>query len=264
MKPFRVMISLSVMVVLLAGCGGNKQASGGGKVVVYAAASLTEAFNDMKKPFTNETGDQVAISFAGTQKLRTQIEQGAPADVFAAANIKHMKAVKKENLVRKYQVFAANTLALIVPKNNPAGIHGLGDLATKKPKIVLGVKNVPVGIYARKTLQKAEKAYGSDFKKKVLAHVVSFETNTKQVANKVALGEADAGIVYVTDVTPDIASKVKEIPIPDRYNVRATYTIAVVKNGKSPDAAKKWIHFVLSKQGQKVLAKHHLIPIKKQ
>lgn len=263
MKPLKGLTLLIAMAVLLAGCGVKKQASGG-KVVVYAAASLTEAFNDMKKPFEKETGATAKISFAGTQKLRTQIEQGAPADVFASANIKHMKAVNKEGFVPKYQVFAANTLALIVPKGNPAGIHSLQDLATKKSRIVLGVKNVPVGIYARQALNKANKAYGPDFKKKVLSHVVSFETNTKQVANKVALGEADAGIVYVTDITPDIAKKVKQIHFPKQDNVRATYTIGVAKNGKNPKLAKKWVDFVMSKQGRKILAKHRLIPANKQ
>jgi molybdate transport system substrate-binding protein len=270
-KVAKLLLPLLGLVVFAAGCGNgnaNSESKNGHgsdkKLTVFAAASLTESFNDMVKIFEKQTGADVSFSFAGTQSLRTQIEQGAPADVFVSANTDHMKAVQKEGLVKSYQPFVDNKMALIVPKHNPGDIHRFKDLATKDYKLILGVKNVPVGSYARKMLANAEKTYGPDFKKKVMSHAVSFETDTKQVANKVAMGEADAGIVYVTDITPDIAKKVEQVKIPDRLNLTTTDTIAVVKNAPHLKLAKRWVEFVLSDSGQKMLAKHHLVPVKKQ
>lgn len=228
-------------------------------LTVFAAAHLTEAFKDMKKAFEDQTGADVTLNFAGTQTLRTQIEQGAPADVFAAANIKHMKAVKKQGLVNNYQKFAYNTLALIVPKENPADIEAFQDIANKKNRLVIGVSDVPVGTYARKMLENANKMYGSDFKKNTLGHVVSKETNVKKVTEKVVLAEADAGITYATDLTPSVEKKVKEMAIPQKLNVTAKDTIAVVSDRPQQELARKWVDFVLSDKGQQILADHHLI-----
>ena len=271
-KVAKLLLLLLGLTVFVAGCGNGSAHSeskksghaSDKKLTVFAAASLTESFNDMAKTFKKQTGANVSFSFAGTQSLRTQIEQGAPADVFVSANTDHMKAVQKEGLVKSYQPFVDNKMALIVPKNNPGNIHRFKDLATKDYKLILGVKNVPVGNYARKMLANAGKTYGSDFKQKVMSHAVSFETDTKQVANKVAMGEADAGIVYVTDVTPDIANKVRQVKIPDHLNLTTTDTIAVVKNAPHRQLAQKWVKFVLSDKGQQILAKHHMIPVKKQ
>lgn len=263
MRLAKLMVLLLSIAVAGAGCSSGQASENGSeeKLTVFAAAHLTEAFKDAKKAFEDKTGIDVTISFAGTQIIRTQIEHGAPADVFASANLSHMKALEKKGLVQKHKKFAYNTMALIVPKSNPAGIHSLKDLAKNGLRLVVGVDTVPVGIYTREILEKANKEYGSGYKKKVMANVVSLETNVKKVAGKVTLGEADAGIVYVTDLTKEVRKKVKVIDFPKDLNVVATDTIAVVKDAEHPETAKKWIQFVMSEEGQNILAEHNLIKL---
>lgn len=274
MKLIKYITLLLGVMILVAGCssgnakngghnngGGGKGSFAGEKLTVFAAAHFTEAFNNIKKAFEKKTGADVTISFAGTQTLRTQIEQGAPADVFASANVSHMKAVEKEGFVDHYQVCDYNSLIVIVPKSNPAGLENFKDLATKNDKLVIGVKNVPIGIYTRKVLEKASKKWGPSFKKNVMNDVVSLEPNVKDIASKITLGAGDAGFVYPTALTPSVAKKVKTIKIPADLNISATDTIAVLKNSKHKKLAKKWVQFVMSKQGQQILAKYHLIPV---
>ncbi|HEX6923278.1 MAG TPA: molybdate ABC transporter substrate-binding protein [Bacillales bacterium] len=276
MKSMRYVAVLLVLVIFAAGCGSGNAESGesdqsgngngknqfaGEELAVYAAAHLTETFSEMEKVFEKKTGADVTINFAGTQTLRTQIEQGAPADVFASANLGHMKAVKKEGFVDQYKKMGYNTLTVIIPKKNPAGLKNFKDLAQKDYKLVIGVDNVPIGIYTRQVLNNASKKYGPDFKKKVMDNVVSLGPSVKKVAGKIALGAADAGFIYVSGLTPSVEKKVKTIQIPDDINVIATDTIAIVKTGDHPKLAKKWIEFVLSEEGQQILADHHLIPL---
>ncbi|HET7627378.1 MAG TPA: molybdate ABC transporter substrate-binding protein [Bacillales bacterium] len=259
MKRFTIFMFTMLLVFTMTACS-NGQAAGDEKkkqLTLFAAASLTEAFNEMADAFEKQTGADVSISFAGTQVLRTQIEQGAQPDVFASANIKHMQAVKKEGFVSNYETFAYNSLVLIVPKNNPAHITRLKDLASKNLKLVIGVKKVPIGIYTRKMLTNAAQSFGASFKSEVLNHVVSMETNVKQVVKKVTLGEADAGIVYDSDVTNAVDDKVKTIKIPDDFDVKASYTIAVLNKAGHPDLARKWLDFVTSDKGQAILKAHH-------
>lgn len=272
MKVFKGFILLLSFAVILAGCGNasSNQSSSGGKgnqpfagqkLTVFAAAHFTEAFNAMKKAFEKKTGAKVTISYAGTQTLRTQVEQGAYADVFASANLGHMKALKKEGFVKHYKISDYNSLIVIVPKSNPAGLKNFKDLASKHYKLIIGVKNVPIGIYTRKVLDNANKKYGPSFKKKVMANVVSLEPNVKEVASKITLGAGDAAFVYPTALTPSVSKKVKTIKIPKGLNVTATDTIAVLKESKHKKLAKKWVQFVLSSQGQKILKQYHLIPL---
>lgn len=270
MKIVKLFVLLLGFFVFVAGCGNpsansntnsTKKHSSDKELTVFAAASLTESFREMAKTFEKQTGADVSFSFAGTQNLRTQIEQGAPADIFVSANTDHMKAVKKEGMVKGFQPFVKNKLALIVPKDNPGGIDRFKDLETKDYKLILGVKDVPVGNYAREMLTNAKKTYGPGFKKKVLSHAVSYESDTKQVANKVAMGEADAGIIYITDVTPDIEKKVKEVKIPEKLNLTTTDTIAVVKDAPQHELAKKWVQFVQSDKGQQILENHGMVPV---
>ncbi|HEU5141206.1 MAG TPA: molybdate ABC transporter substrate-binding protein [Bacillales bacterium] len=273
MNSLRLVAGLLVLTIFAAGCGSGSAETGektdgngksefaGEELAVYAAAHLTETFSEMEKVFEKKTGADVTINFAGTQTLRTQIEQGAPADVFASANLGHMKAVKKEGFVEQYKTFGYNTLTVIIPKSNPAGLKDFKDLGKKDYKLVIGVDNVPIGIYTRQVLDHAAKKYGSDFKKNIMDNVVSFGPNVKKVAGKVALGAADAGFIYVSGLTPSVEKKVKTIQIPNDLNVTATDTIAVVKTGDHPELAKKWIAFVMSEEGQQILADHHLIPL---
>jgi molybdate transport system substrate-binding protein len=237
------------------------------ELVVFAAASLTDAFGDIGKLFeTNHPGASVIFNFAGSQQLAQQINEGAPADVFASANNKQMDVVigAGEIVTETLQTFVKNRLVAIFPQGNPANLKELKDLAKPGLKLVLAAKEVPVGQYALDFLDKAmaDPAFGSAYKEGVLANVVSYEENVKSVLSKVALGEADAGIVYTSDISGKDAGKVGRIDIPDALNVIATYPIAPLKTSKNPEFAQDFINLILSQEGQKILAKYNFIPVK--
>ncbi|GAF24962.1 ABC-type molybdate transport system, periplasmic component [Moorella thermoacetica Y72] len=234
----------------------------GGQLVVFAAASLTDAFGEIGLAFEkSHPGVTVKFNFGGSQQLRTQIEQGMSADVFASADQKYMQELVAKGLVEPPRDFTANTLTVIVPKNNPAGIKSAADLANKG-KLVLAAPDVPIGKYSRQALEKLATLYGSDYPKQVEKRVVSQETTVRQVVAKVALGEADAGIVYVTDINSSYRDKLDTIPFPQKANVRATYPIAVVKDSKQAGLARELVNLILSPDGQKILAKYGFLPVK--
>ncbi|MGA7670062.1 MAG: molybdate ABC transporter substrate-binding protein [Nitrolancea sp.] len=234
-----------------------------GDVTVFAAASLTEAFNEMKSNIESaNSGTKIIMNFAGSSALRTQITQGAQADVFASADQKNMDpVVQAGDIDGATSTFAENRLVVLLPANNPGNIKTLKDLANSGLKIVLAQEQVPVGNYARQVLDKlsADPAYGSDFKDKVLANLASNELNVKDVVAKVQLGEADAGIVYKTDAPSADQSKVTTIDIPDQYNIVAQYPVGVVKGGSNADGARAFIQYLLSPAGQAVLNKYGFI-----
>jgi len=235
------------------------------KLTVFAAASLTDAFNEIGEKFKQQNpGVTAEFNFAGSQQLRAQLEQGAVADVFASANTKEMNGAIQSDLVVSgtQKTFVRNRLAVIVPKDNPAGIKELKDLAKPGLKIVLAAPSVPVGGYALTALDKMNADFGATFSQTVLSNVVSQEDNVKQVVAKIQLGEADAGIVYSSDVTPDAATKVTKINIPDKYNVLATYPIAVLKAAPQADLAAKLVDYVISADGQAILQKWGFISAK--
>lgn len=235
------------------------------KITVFAAASLTDAFNEIGDKFKQQNpGVTFDFNYAGSQQLRTQLEQGATADVFASANTKEMNTAIQSGVVVSgtQKTFARNRLAVIVPKDNPGAVNELKDLARPGLKIVLAVPSVPVGGYTLTSLDKMNADFGATFSQTVLSNVVSQEDNVKQVVAKIQLGEADAGMVYSSDVTPDAAEKVTKIEIPDQYNVLATYPIAVLKAAPQADLAAKFIDYVLSADGQATLAKWGFIPAK--
>lgn len=240
----------------------GRNGQGAGEVTVFAAAQLTESFTEMKEAFARKyPGVQVTLNFAGSQILRTQIEHGAPVDVFASANLDHMEALVRAGLVEAHQPFSWNRLALIVPRNNPAGITSLQDLGTKRYRLVVGVPEVPIGQYTRQMLEKASQAYGADFKDRVLANAASMETDTKKVAARVSLGEADAAVAYITDITPKMASTVQQIPFPDQFNLLSTNTIAVLKKAPHSEWGKRWVEFVFSDEGQQILGKYRFVTV---
>lgn len=233
----------------------------GGKLTVFAAASLTDAFNDMKKDLEGaHPGLQITYNFAGSPTLVTQLTQGAQADVFASANEAQMDAAVKQGVIEgKPITFTHNRLAIVVPKGDPAGIKTPADLAKSGLKLVLAAPAVPVGHYARVAICKMGQdagTYGSGFVAKVNRNVASAgEQDVKAVLAKVELGQADAGIVYTTDVTPDAAKDVTLIPIPADVNVVAIYPIAPVKGGNAALAA-AFISYVVGPQGQATLGKY--------
>ena len=224
------------------------------ELVVFAASSLREAFSELGRRFEqSHKGVKVVFNLAGTQELRTQIENGAPADVFASADQKHLQALVGDGSAHAAAVFARNEPVLVVPKGNPARIRGLADLPQAR-RIVLGLPEVPIGAYALRILDAASRRYGSDFRAKVEARVVSRELNVRQVLAKVALGEADAAVVYRTDAAAAKQS-VDAIAIPADLNVVAEYPIAVLTRSRQPALAREFVASVLSAAGREVLAR---------
>jgi len=227
-------------------------------LTIFAAASLTGAFQEIGKNYeTANPGVKVSFNFAGSQILRTQLEQGALADVFASADHMNMDLIISENLVaaNNYQDFVSNQLIVILPPGNPAKVQALGDLAKPNLKLVLADASVPAGNYARQVLLNMSKdpMYGADFSVKVLKNVVSNETDVKQVVAKVELGEADAGIVYTSDAIAD--PNLATISIPDKFNVIASYPIAILSSALEPNLAAAFVVYVLSPAGRTILIK---------
>lgn len=225
-------------------------------LTVFAASSLTDAFTEIGKNFeAANPGVTVSLNFAGSQALRTQLEEGAPADVFASANKTQMDAVIAASRVTEgtQQIFLTNKLVVILPADNPAGLEKLEDLAKPGIKLVLAAEEVPVGNFARQALELMNGSFGADFKDNVLANVVSNEDNVKQVVAKVQLGEADAGIVYISDTVA--APDLKTLEIPAELNVIAKYPIAPLVDSANADLAQAFIDYVLSEDGQVVLQK---------
>lgn len=234
-------------------------------LTVMAAASLTESFTELGKTFEAQNpGVTVVFNFAGSQQLAQQLDQGAESDVFASASKKYMDAAitSKRVIQNDAKTFVTNRLVIIFPKDNPAGLAGLIDLAKPGLKLDLVDKSAPVGQYSLDFLDKAAKDaanYGAGFKDAALANVVSYETDVKAVVAKVALGEADAGIVYVTDYNAQ-ADKLGKLDIPDALSSIATYPIAAISDSKNPDLAQAFVDLVLSPAGQEVMARYGFIP----
>jgi molybdate transport system substrate-binding protein len=242
----------AVAGLVLAACGADPGRDSGpgspAEIKVFAAASLTAAFDELGQRYGSANGGaKVTFNFAGSQALATQIRQGAPADVFASADLSNMDKV--EDLVGTPHSFASNLLQIVVEKGNPKAIKTLGDLARSDLKVVLAAEEVPAGRYAKQLLDRAG----------VRVQPVSQEDNVKAVVTKVALGEADAGIVYVTDVTAG-GDTVEGVDIPKDQNLTATYPIATVKASTAQDEAQAFMDLVLSDQGQQVLRKHGFLP----
>lgn len=232
------------------------------ELTIFAAAQLTDVFKELEQIFEQKNGAEVTINFAGSQVARTQIEQGAPADIFASADLSHMKALQEKNLVGEERLFSHNTLIVILPTTNPARLQSLEDLAEKQYRLIVGGENVPIGRYTRQFLEQANGKLGVDFKEKVLSNVVSLETNTRQVAGKITLGEGDAGVVYVTDISPSIENKLRTIEIPSDINVISENVLAITSNAREPELAQQWIDFVLSAEGQEIMAKYKFGKVK--
>jgi molybdate transport system substrate-binding protein len=263
MKMKRLPYFLLILTLLLTGCASPAPtvASEPRTLTVFAAASLTDAFNEIGKNFeAANQGVTVTFNFAGSQALRTQIEEGAPADIFASANKTEMDALITSAHVQQgtSQIFLNNKLVVILPADNAAGLTKLEDLANAGIKLVLAAEEVPIGKYARQALEQMNGQFGSDFKDKVLANVVSNEDNVKQVVTKVQLGEADAGIVYTSDAVA--APDLKTIDIPNELNVIAEYPMAPVGNSTNADLTTAFINYVLSPDGQSVLQKWGFAP----
>jgi molybdate transport system substrate-binding protein len=222
------------------------------ELVIFAAASLREAFTALGAEFKlQHPGVELTFNFAGTQELRTQIEQGAAVDVFASADQKNMDTLVAARLVAAAQPFARNEPVVVVARDSAAAIRGLADLPLAD-RIVVGAPEVPIGRYTLQILDRAAATLGADFRTRVEAKVVSRELNVRQVLSKVSLGEAQAGIVYRTDAQAAL-DKVSVVTIPSEVNVIAEYPLALTSSAVHPELARAWVDFVLSSGGQRLL-----------
>jgi len=233
-----------VLAVAAALAGAESARPQQGQLTIYAAASLTEAFRALDP--------SRQYNFAGSNALETQIRQGAPADIFASATPASTQNLFRAGLVEKPVTFTANRLALIVPKSNPAGIRSVYDLRTKPVKLVIASQGVPVGGYTRTVLRKMGLL-------SVLGKVVSEESDVKAVTGKVALGQADAGFVYVTDARP-VSDQVTVVRIPAWAQPQVRYEIAVVARSTNKTAARQWIRTLLATRGQTALRNAGFLP----
>jgi molybdate transport system substrate-binding protein len=258
-------IPLLAGLVVCAGIGEARMRAVSSELTVFAAASLSGAFQEIGGRFEQaRPGTRVRFNFAGSQQLATQLEQGAIADVFASADQRWMDyAAEKDLLVGEARLFANNRLVVIVPSTNPARIDRLQDLAKRGVKLVVAAEAVPVGAYTRQSLAKLaqDPDFARDFDRRVLANVVSQEENVKAVVTKVQLGEADAGVVYASDAVGSVSRHLRVLPIPDARNVIAGYPIAALKGARAPSAAEQFIRLVLAPEGQSVFKKFGLIPV---
>jgi molybdate transport system substrate-binding protein len=247
----RVCILAAALFAAAAACGENRSLgrSGAQAVNVFAASSLTAVFEELGDTFEQENPNvDVRFNFLSSSDLAAQIEQGSPADVFASADEPNMERVIEAGLTSSApEVFAHNELVIIVPPDNPADIDGLEDLTADDLVISLCNEACPAGRYAIRIFDNAGVEVVAD----------SLESEVKAVVTRVSLGEADAGIAYVTDVEA-AEGDVEGVPIPGNYNVQATYPIAALKD--APQAAQAFVDLVLSRRGQGVLLEHGFLP----
>lgn len=223
-------------------------------LTVFAASSLTDAFGELGDEFERQNpGVTVRFNFAGSSVLLAQLQQGAPADVFASADEAKMKAAEEAGIVSGPRVFARNSPVIVVPADNPAGIEKVRDLAEPGLDLVLAQEGVPIAEYAEEILRRADARYGENFDDRVMKNVVSREADVRAAANRVALGEADATFVYASDVTPEMRDRVEVIRIPGEFSVVASYPIAVVDDAPNEELAREWLKLVLSGEGQRVM-----------
>jgi molybdate transport system substrate-binding protein len=250
------LVLLPVVALSLEGCGGRTVGASDhatSPITVLAASSLSKVFPRIAARFSAANPSRsVKFSFAGTDSLVTQIEQGAPADVFAGASKTYGDQLSAEGLVQTPQPFATNALVAIVPPSNPARISTLQDLSKPGVKLVIGAETVPIGSYTRTVLKDLNASLGSAFSEKVLANVVSNEDNVEGVLSKVRLGEADAGFVYVTDAKA-AGTDVRTIALPEAAQAVAVYPIALVTKSPNSALAGAFVRFVLSPDGQLLL-----------
>jgi molybdate transport system substrate-binding protein len=225
----------------------------GSELTVFAASSLTGVLNSIAPAYAAETGLTPVYSFDASSALRTQIEQGAPADVFASADTTNVQTLIGEGLAENPVVFTCNQLTIIVPADNPAGITSAADLGKPGVKVIAAGADVPITKYATKLVANLgiTDAYN--------ANVVSQEDNVAAVRAKIEAGEGDAAIVYVTDALAS-GAKVQQIPVPANANVPATYAAAVVGSSTQPDNAAAFLQFLTGPEGQAALASFGFLP----
>ena len=238
----------------VATCGGGSARE---PLFVFAASSLADAFAGMEAPFeADHPGIDLRLVFAGSHVLKLQIEEGAPADVFASADRRHVKALARAGLVADYRPIAGNELTAIVPTDGSTAIGSFAELP-RAERLVIGTAATPLGGYTLKVVERSRERLGLAFEEALLESVVSKEGNARLVRAKVEMGAADAAIVYRTDVQ---RGRVREVPIPEWANVRAEYMMAVLADTPSPRAARQWLRYVATGPGRERLLREGFLP----
>lgn len=238
-------VAAALAVLALAGCGGTTDEADSEVLTILAAASLTETFTDLAAEFeTEHPAVDVRLAFDSSATLATQAVAGAPADVVATADARTMQTVVDAGVAtRPAEVFATNTLVLVVPANNPAGIGSLEALERDDVSYVACVESAPCGVLAQSLLDSNS----------VDADARSLEVDVKAVLTRVVLDEADAGIVYATDAVA-AGEKVLTVPVPGAEKEATSYLLAPLEQSTAPDLADEWIDLVLSQRGQAILS----------
>ena len=239
MRTLACLLGVLACAALAAGCGDDDDSGGGSsdnptRLIVSAASSMTEALEQCAPEFGDAENADVKLSFAGSDELAAQIRQGAPVDVYAAANTKLPDELNADGLLEKPVEFATNEFVLAVPKDSD--IHSIDDLAKEGTTVVIGSESVPIGAYTRETLAKLP----PDQEKAILANVRSNEPDVKGIVGKLTQGAADAGFVYVTDVNAT-NGELKAIDLPADLEPQVTYGAGVVTKAKQPDLAQKFV-----------------------
>lgn len=238
----RAVVCVAAASLSATGCTGRTDQGDRSTLSIFAASSLTDVLRELERVFEKEHIDtDLEISFAGSQTLRFQVEQGAPADVYVSANEEHMSALEDGKLVRTPSVLAMTDLVVIVPAYNPADIDRFDEL-DRASSIVIGTEYAPIGAYTRAVLHNASARFGAPFVERVRQRVVSMEANVRIVRAKVEVGEADAALVYRTDA--QASEHVRVIPIPGDINVRARFSIAITTSTDQEQKARRFLDFL--------------------
>lgn len=263
----QIILTLLILTILITACSNeNQEKTTDNTLTVFAAASLTDAFTELAETFeAQHPGKSVSLNFAGSQQLAQQLDEGAPADLFASADMKQMQTAIDAGRINPDTTrgMVGNRLVIIFPPDNPGNIRQPLNLALPELDLLLAAEEVPAGNYSLEFLTKAsdESVYGEGYKENVLSNVVSYEQNVRAVLNKILLGEADAGIVYTSDIYGLGPDDIGGINIPDPFNVSATYFIAPIEDSQQSELAEEFINFVLSAEGQDILSKYGFIPV---
>ena len=224
------------------------------EITVFAASSLTNVFQELGEYYeSNNPGVELIFNFGSSSQLAAQIIEGVPGDIFASANESQMERLEQaEQLYSPIRIFCTNTLVIGVPVDNPFGIAQLSDLAVTGRRVVIAAPQTPIREYSDLIIASSLQP---EVQTLLYANIVSEEANVRQVVTKIALGEADAGIIYSTDITPDIKSLVASVSIPNQNNITTQYPVAILKRSSSIEASEDFIHFLLSQEGQSILQK---------
>jgi molybdate transport system substrate-binding protein len=255
-------LGLLFLTILAAGC--RNITAQDAPLRVFAASSLTESFREIGTRFTGEfPRARIHFNFAGSQQLASQLELAGGADVYASGDERWMRRAEEKSLIYGEPVsFASNDMVVIFPTGNPANLQSIEDLGRPGIRVVLAGEAVPAGQYSRELIGRlaSSPGYSGDFFHRVMGNVVSDEESVRGVLGKVILGEADAGIVYRTDVTSANSSRIRRLEVPDDLNVAAHYLIARVGGSSQSTLADEFIKLVISPEGQAILQRHGFRP----